>query len=330
MAKTSGGKRMRIVVLDGYTLNPGDLSWEELEALGPCTVYERTAAEQIIERAKDAEIVLTNKVVLSAGVIEQLEKLKFISLLATGYNVVDVEAARKRGIPVANVPAYTTEAVAQIVFAHILNLTQRVGHHSDTVRAGRWSASSDFSYWDGELIEVQGLTMGIIGLGRIGRATAKLARAFGMQVVGYDVVKPSPAIDGCRLAGLEEVFREADVLSLHCPLTPETEGLVNKGRLGLMKRSAFVINTSRGGLVDESALAEALNNGEIGGAGLDVVVSEPPAADNALLNAKNCYITPHIAWATSGARERLLRVTVENVAAFIKGHPQNIVNSVKI
>jgi glycerate dehydrogenase len=328
MAKTADSKRMRIVVLDGHTLNPGDLSWESLESLGPCMVYERTAAALTVERAKEAEIVLTNKTVLSAEVIGQLENLKYIGVLATGYNVVDVEAARKRGIPVANVPAYTTEAVAQMVFAHVLNLTQRVGHHSETVRAGRWSASADFCYWEGELIEVQGLTMGIIGLGRIGRATAKLARAFGMEVVGYDVVKPSPAFKGYRLVGLEEVFRQADVLSLHCPLTSETEGLVNKERLGLMKCSAFVINTSRGGLIDETALAEALNNGEIGGAGLDVVCSEPPAADNALLKARNCYITPHIAWATRGARERLLRVTVENVAAFVKGRPQNIVNDV--
>jgi glycerate dehydrogenase len=330
MDKTVGGKRMRIVVLDGFTLNPGDLSWAGLEALGPCEIYERTAAEEIVERAKEAEIILTNKVVLSAEVIGQLEKLKFISVLATGYNIVDVEAARKLGIPVANVPAYTTEAVAQMVFAHLLNLTQRVGHHSDTVRAGRWSASADFSYWDGELIEVQGLTMGIIGLGGIGRATAKLARAFGMEVVGYDVVEPSPAIEECRLVGLEDVFREADVLSLHCPLTSETEGLVNNERLGLMKRSAFFINTSRGGLVDESALAEVLNSGAIAGAGLDVLVSEPPAAANSLLSAKNCYFTPHIAWATSGARERLLQVTVENVAGFIKGEAQNIVNGVKI
>jgi len=326
MAETASDGTMRIVVLDGYTLNPGDLSWKGLEELGPCTVYERTAAELTVERAKDAEIVLTNKTVLSAEVIEQLENLKYIGVLATGYNVVDVEAARKRGIPVANVPAYTTEAVAQMVFAHVLNLTQRVGHHSETVRAGRWSASEDFCYWEGELIEIQGLTMGIIGLGRIGRATAKLAQAFGMKVVGYDVVKPSPAFKGCRLVGLEEVFRLADVVSLHCPLTSETEGLVNKERLALMKRSAFVINTSRGGLVDETALAEALNKGEIGGAGLDVVGTEPPAADNALLKARNCYITPHIAWATRGARERLLRVTAENVAAFVKGRPQNIVN----
>ncbi len=328
MDKTAGGGQMRIVVLDGYTLNPGDLSWKELESLGPCTVYERTAAALTVERAKEAEIVLTNKTALSAEVIGQLENLKFIGVLATGYNVVDVEASRKRGIPVANIPAYTTEAVAQMVFAHMLNLTQRVGHHSETVRGGRWSASTDFCYWDGELIEVQGLTMGIIGLGRIGRATTKLARAFGMKVVGYDTVKPSPAIKGCRLVGLEDVFRVSDVVSLHCPLTSETEGLVNKERLALMKRSAFVINTSRGGLVDETALAEALNNGEIGGAGLDVVVSEPPAADNSLLKARNCYITPHIAWATRGARERLLRVTVENVAWFVKGRPQNIVNDV--
>ena len=321
---------MKIVVLDGYTLNPGDLSWEELEELGSCSVYERTDAELTVERAKDAEIVLTNKTVLSAAVIEQLEQLRYIGVLATGYNVVDVEAARKRGVAVTNVPAYGTESVAQMVFAHLLNLTQHVGHHSKSVREGRWSKCPDFCYWERPLIELEGLTMGVIGLGRIGKAVARLARAFGMELIGYDVVRPSDLPEGCRMVGLEDVFRLGDVVSLHCPLTAETERLVNKERLGSMKRTAFLINTSRGPLVDETALAEALDDGEIAGAGLDVVGTEPPAAENPLLKAKNCYITPHIAWATRAARERLFRAAVENVAAFLDGRPQNVVNEVVV
>jgi glycerate dehydrogenase len=321
---------MKIVVLDGYTLNPGDLSWEELEELGSCSVYERTDAELTVERAKDAEIVLTNKTVLSAAVIEQLEQLRYIGVLATGYNVVDVEAARKRGVAVTNVPAYGTESVAQMVFAHLLNLTQHVGHHSKSVRDGRWSECPDFCYWERPLIELEGLTMGVIGLGRIGKAVARLAGAFGMKVIGYDVVRPSDLPEGCRMVGLEDVFRLGDVVSLHCPLTAETERLVNKERLGSMKRTAFLINTSRGPLVDETALAEALDDGEIAGAGLDVVGTEPPAAENPLLKAKNCYITPHIAWATRAARERLFRAAVENVAAFLDGRPQNVVNEVVV
>ncbi|UCC22806.1 MAG: D-2-hydroxyacid dehydrogenase [Planctomycetota bacterium] len=319
---------MKIVVLDGYTLNPGDLSWKELEELGSCSVYDRTASELTVERAKGAEIVLTNKTVLSAEVIEQLEKLRYIGVLATGYNVVDVEAARKQGVVVTNVPAYGTESVAQMVFAHLLNLTQHVGHHAESVREGRWSECPDFCYWERPLIELEGLTMGIVGLGIIGKAVARLARAFGMKVIGYDVVRPADLAEGCRLVGLEDVFRLGDVVSLHCPLTGETERLVNKERLGLMKRTAFLINTSRGPLVDEEALAEALNEGEIAGAGLDVAGTEPPSGDNPLLKAKNCYITPHIAWATRAARERLYRAAVENVAAFIAGRARNVVNEV--
>lgn len=319
---------MNIVVLDGYTLNPGDLSWEELEELGSCSVYERTEAGLTVERAKDAEIVLTNKTVLSAEVIGRLATLRYIGVLATGYNVVDVEAARERGVPVTNVPAYGTASVAQMVFAHLLNLTQHIGEHAETVRDGRWSECPDFCYWERPLIELEGLTMGIVGLGRIGRAVARLARAFGMEVIGYDVVRPADLPEGCGMAGLEDVFRRGDVVSLHCPLTGETERMVNMERLGLMKRTAFLINTSRGPLVDEEALAEALDKGVIAGAGLDVVASEPPGGDNPLLKAKNCYITPHIAWATRSARERLLRAAVENVAAFLAGRAQNVVNDV--
>jgi glycerate dehydrogenase len=317
---------MRIVVLDGYTLNPGDLSWGRLDALGECTVYDRTAPEDIVKRAGEAEIILTNKTILSADVIRRLTRLRYIGVLATGYNVVDVEAAGERGILVTNVPSYGTRSVAQMVFAHLLNLTQHVAHHAGTVREGRWAACPDFCYWDMPLLELAGLTLGIVGFGRIGRAVAGLARAFGMKVIVYDVIVPAEMPDGCRMAELEEVFRDADVLSLHCPLTPRTEKLVNAERLALMKPTAFLINTSRGPLIDEPALAEALNAGRLAGAGLDVLSAEPPAADNPLLTAKNCYITPHIAWATRSARQRLLSIAIDNVAAFVAGKPQNVVN----
>jgi glycerate dehydrogenase len=317
-----------IVVLDGYTLNPGDLTWKDLETLGQCTVYDRTTPEEVVTRAKDAEIALTNKTVLSSDIIKQLPKLKYIGVLATGYNVVDVEAAGNLGITVTNVPAYSTQSVAQMVFAHLLNLTQHIGHHAQTVRSGRWASNPDFCYWDMPLIELAGLTMGIIGFGRIGQNTAKLALAFGMKVIAYDIVTPSSMPEGCQFVGLEDVFRTSDVVSLHCPLTPQTKNVVNKQRLALMKKTAFLINISRGPLVDEQALAQALNNEEIAGAGLDVLSSEPPEKDNPLLKARNCFITPHIAWATRSARERLLKVVVDNVAAFLAGKPQNVVNGV--
>jgi len=317
---------MKIVVLDGFTLNPGDLSWEGLEALGQCTVYDRTPEELVIERAAGAQIVLTNKTVLSADTLSALPVLRYISVLATGYNVVDLEAAAERGIAVSNVPAYATESVAQMVFAHLLNLTQDVGGHSRGVREGRWSSCADFCYWDRPLIELAGLTMGIIGFGRTGRATAALARAFGMKVVVHDVVGGGQMPQGCVFVELEDLFRRSDVVSLHCPLTAETRGLVNADRLSLMKPTAFLINTSRGPVVDEAALADALNEGRIAGAGLDVLSSEPPDAGNPLLRARNCFITPHIAWATRAARERLLAASVENVRCFIEGRCRNVVN----
>jgi glycerate dehydrogenase len=273
--------------------------------------------------------VLTNKTLLFSDVIKQLPKLKYIGVLATGYNVVDVEAAGNLGIPVTNVPAYSTHSVAQMVFAHLLNLTQHVGHHAQTVRSQRWTSNPDFCYWDTPLIELVGLTMGIIGFGRIGKATAKLAQAFGMKVIAYDVVTPSGMPEGCQFVDQEDVFRRSDVVSLHCPLTPQTKNIVNKQRLAMMKKTAFLINISRGPIVDEQALAQALNNEEIAGAGLDVLSSEPPEKDNPLLKAKNCYITPHIAWATRSARQRLLKVVVDNVAAFLAGKPQNVVNEAK-
>ncbi len=320
---------MKIVVLDGHTLNPGDLSWKDLEAFGECTVYERTAPKDVVRRAGGAEIALTNKTVLSADIIGRLTKLQYICVLATGYNVVDVEAARQRGIPVSNVPTYGTESVAQMVFAHLLNLTQNVAHHARTVRDGRWAACPDFCYWDTPLLELRGLTMGIVGFGRIGRATAKLARAFGMKVMAYDVAELSQMPEGCEAAELNDVFAKADVLSLHCPLTAQTEKLINTERLSLMKPTAFLINTSRGPLIDEQALADALNGGKLAGAGVDVLSTEPPSKDNPLPRAKNCHITPHIAWATRAARERLLRVTIDNVTAFVAGKPQNVVNGVR-
>jgi len=316
---------VQIVVLDGYTLNPGDLSWEGLEALGSCTIYDRTAPADTVSRAEGAEIVITNKTEVSAEVIAQLDSLKYVGVLATGYNVVDIEAARERGVVVTNVPAYSTRSVAQMTFAHILNLTLHVGDHSGGVRSGRWSSHPDFCYWDTPLIELEGLTMGIVGFGRIGRAVAEVAIAFGMKVLVYDIARPSDVPEGCRIVGLEDVFREGDVVSLHCPLTSENKGLVNEERLGMMKESAFLINTSRGPLVDEQALADALNNERIAGAGVDVLSSEPPEKDNPLLNAENCFITPHISWATRAARGRLLKVATENVAAFLAGKPQNVV-----
>ena len=257
---------MKIVVLDGYTLNPGDLSWDELEALGACEVYDRTPPNQALARAKDAEIVLTNKTVLDAAVLRQLPRLKYIGVLATGYNVVDIQAARERHIPVTNIPTYGTPSVAQMVFAHLLELTQHVAHHAQTVRDGRWTKSADFCYWDFPLIELKGLTMGIVGYGRIGRETGAVAKAFGMKLLAVELA-PRPEGHEAEFVSLDELFRRSDVVSLHCPLTPETKGLVNAQRLALMKRTAFLINTSRGPLVEEQALADALNSGRIAGAG---------------------------------------------------------------
>ncbi|MGC8988950.1 MAG: D-2-hydroxyacid dehydrogenase [Verrucomicrobiia bacterium] len=316
---------MRIVVLDGYTLNPGDLDWSPLEALGSCIIYPRTPLDQVLARAMGAEIVLTNKTILNRETIMQLPALRYIGVLATGYNVVDVAAAKERGIIVTNVPTYGTASVAQMVFAHLLNLTQHVAAHAESVRAGDWTRSEDFCYWRYPLVELAGLTMGIVGFGRIGRETGKLARAFGMKVIYHDVFAASvPAHEGTSV-DLDTLFRESDVVSLHCPLTETNRGLVNAARLDLMKPTAFLINTSRGPLVDERALAEALNSGRIAGAGLDVLCVEPPSPDNPLLTAKNCFITPHIAWATRAARQRLLETAVANVRAFVQGKPENVV-----
>lgn len=317
---------MKIVVLDGFTLNPGDLDWAGLRALGDCEIHDRTAPDEIVPRAADAEIILTNKTVLNRATLAALPKLKYIGVLATGINVVDAVAARERGIPVTNVPDYGTRSVAQLTFALLLELAHHAGHHAQTVREGRWSRCADFCYWDFPLLELDGLTMGLVGFGRIGRAVSQLAAAFGMKVLVHSRCAPENLPPGVRFVGLEELFRSSDVVSLHCPLTPETKQLVNVERLAWMKHTAFLINTSRGPLVDEAALADALNAGKISGAALDVLSVEPPPASNPLLTAKNCLITPHLAWATRAARARLMRIAVANVAAFLAGTPENVVN----
>ncbi len=316
---------MQIVVLDSHTLNPGDLSWAGLHELGQCHIHDRTSPGDIVRRAQEAEIVLTNKTQLSEETIAQLPKLRYIGVLATGYNVVDVKAAHKQNICLTNVPAYGTVSVAQMVFAHLLNLTQHVAEHGQSVQAGTWSRSRDFCYWNFPLVELAGLTMGIIGLGRIGQTTAKLALGFGMKVIYFDLKKSITPQLNAQAVDLDTLFKESDVVSLHCPLTGSNYRLVNEQRLKLMKPTAFLINTSRGPLIDEKALADALNAGKIAGAGLDVLSQEPPEADNPLLKAKNCYITPHIAWATKAARQRLMDIALTNIRAFMNGRPQNVV-----
>jgi glycerate dehydrogenase len=316
----------RIVVLDGFALNPGDLSWEPLAALGELKVYDRTSNERVLERARNAQLVLTNKTLLMRDTLESLPELKYIGVMATGCNVVDLQAARRIAIMVTNVPEYGTNSVAQMVFAHILNLCLHVTEHGQSVSRGAWAKSPDFCYWDFPLIELAGLTIGIVGYGRIGRAVARLATAFGMHVLVNDITTPTGPGDDIKPVDLDTLFRRSDIVSLHCPLTPQTEKLVGREHLKLMKPSAFLINTSRGPLVDEQVLAEALNNKRIAGAGLDVLEQEPPTAENPLFTAPNCYITPHIAWATASARERLMRIVVENVKAFLGGSPKNIVS----
>ena len=315
---------MHIVILDAFTANPGDLSWDALAALGSLAVHDRTDDADIVARAHDARIVITNKTVLSREVIAALPKLECICVLATGYNVVDVAAAKAHGVAVCNVPEYSTPNVAQAVFALILELTNRTGHHDRTVHEGCWAACEDFCYWDGDLVELAGLTLGIVGYGRIGQAVARVGRAFDMRILAHRR-SATGTIEGGAYAELDRLFAESDIVSLHCPLTPDTKELVNAARLATMKRTAFLINTARGGLVNEGALAAALNAGTIAGAGLDVLTVEPPAASNPLLTAKNCVITPHIAWATRNARRRLIAATVENVKAFLAGAPRNVV-----
>lgn len=317
---------MKIVILDGYTANPGDLSWGSLKEMGEVTVYERTRREEIAGRAADADIVLTNKVVMDREMMALLPRLKYIGVLATGYNVVDIEAARERDIIVTNVPAYSTESVAQTVFAHLLTVTNRTEHYAQQNRLGRWAENRDFCYWDTELTELAGKTMGIVGLGHIGRRVAEIALAFGMQVRAMTSKKAEELPAGIQKAELQSLLASADVVSLHCPLTEGTKHLIHRETLRLMKPSAILINTGRGPLVDDEALAEALNEGRLRAYCADVVTEEPPKADHPLLHAPNAFITPHIAWATVEARKRLLQTAIGNVEAFVNGHPVNVVS----
>ncbi|WP_288242171.1 D-2-hydroxyacid dehydrogenase [uncultured Bacteroides sp.] len=316
---------MNIVVLDGYTANPGDLNWDKLQELGKCTIYERTAPDEVLERAAGAEVLLTNKVVLNSETIAALPDLKYIGVLATGYNVVDITAARERGIIVTNIPAYSTPSVGQMVFAHILNITQQVRHYSEKVTQGDWSKSSDFCFYDTPLIELLGKKIGIVGLGQTGYNTARIAIGFGMKVWAVTSKSRLQLPPEIRKADLDQVFHECDIISLHCPLTDNTRNLVNANRLSLMKPTSILINTGRGPLVNEQDLADALNTGKIYAAGLDVLSEEPPRSDNPLLTARNCFITPHIAWANFEARQRLIHITVSNLKAYIDGKPVNVV-----
>ena len=316
---------MKIVVLDGYGLNPGDLSWSAWEALGELKVYDRTSPSELLERSAGAEVLVTNKTLITANDMASFPELKYIGVLATGYNVVDIDAAKARGIVVTNIPAYSTSSVAQMVFAHVLNITQRVGYYANENTQGRWTNNADFCYWDTNLVELDGKKMGIVGYGNIGKATARIALAFGMEVLAYTSKEQKDLPQGIKKATLDELFTESDVVSLHCPLTPETKELVNADRLKTMKPSAILINTGRGPLVNEQDLADALNEGRIAGAGLDVLSVEPSVANNPLLSAKNCFITPHIAWATKEARTRLMDIAINNLRSYQEG---NIINNV--
>ena len=317
---------MKIVVLDGYGLNPGDLSWEALEALGDVDIYPRTAPEDVIDRCFDAEIVLTNKVVFNKKILVSLPRLRYIGVLATGYNVVDVDAAANLDIVVTNIPAYSTDSVVQNTFAHILAMANRVEHYTMQNRKGRWSASPDFVYWDTPLMELAGKTMGIVGLGAIGMRVAKLARCFGMEVYAYTSKASSDLPEGIQKTTFEGLLAVSDILSLHCPLNHATREIINASSIAKMKPGALLVNTGRGPLVNEQDVADALNSGQLGGYGADVMCQEPPSADNPLFSAPNAYITPHVAWATYEARQRLMAIATGNVKAFIDGKPVNVVN----
>ncbi len=317
-----------IVVLDGYTINPGDNPWTPVEALGNCVIYDRTPPELQIERARNADIILTSKCKLDSNVLEALPRLKYISMLATGYNNVDVAAAGRRGIPVANIPAYSTESVAQTTFALILELATAVGLHDAAVKAGEWVRCPDHAFWKTSILELDGLTLGIVGYGTIGRAVARVGTAFGMKILAYTPRIPqNSGPTPVEFVALDELFSRSDVVSLNCPQTSENEGFVNTKLLSCMKSSAYLVNVARGGLVNEVDLAMALCSGVIAGAGLDVVAHEPMLADNPLLNAPNCIFTPHIAWASLAARKRLMAILADNIASFLKGAPNNVVNT---
>lgn len=316
---------MKIVVLDGYVLNPGDLSWDGIKKLGDCTIYDRTAPELTIERAKEAEVAITNKVVFDKNIIKCLPKLKYIGVLATGYNVVDAEAAKNAGIVVTNIPAYSTASVAQMVFSHILNFAQNVSVHAASVSSGEWAKSIDFAYWKTPQTELAGKTLGIIGFGQIGQAVAKIGLALGMKVIFNNRSQKQTELKATQV-DLKTLLSESDFISINCPLTPENAGFINKETIEKMKPTAFLVNTGRGPLINEQDLANALNSGKIAGAGLDVLSVEPASKNNPLPFAKNCFITPHIAWATFEARTRLMNIATENLKVFIDGNPQNVVN----
>lgn len=312
---------MKICILDGYSLNPGDLDWSPVERLGDVTLFDRTPADKIVERAADADIVLTNKVPFSADTLRQLPRLRFICVLATGYNIIDTEAAARQGVVVANIPAYSTMSVAQMAFAHILNITNHVASYAREVADGKWTNCPDFCFWDSALTELAGKTMGIVGLGNTGMATARIAVAMGMKVVALTSKSADTLPEGITPAPLDDVLASADVVSLHCPLTPSTRHLINAASIAKMKPSAILINTGRGPLVDEQAIADALNGGRLAAFGADVLSQEPPRGDNPMLSARNCFLTPHIAWATLEARTRLMSTATENVRQFIAGEP---------
>ena len=318
---------MKIVVLDGHALNPGDLSWEPLRTIGELQVFDRTPADQVVAHARDAEIIFATRTRLPAEILRQLKKTRYIGVMFTGYDVVDVKAARELNITVTNVPTYATSSTAEFAFALLLELCHHVGLHGEATRIGEWSRSTDFSFWKTPLVELAGKTMGIIGFGRIGQRVAEIALAFEMRIIAADEVRSAvPHWPNFRWCEVDELLMQADVVSLHCPLLPQTQGIINSRSLALMKPGSFLINTSRGPLVIEQDLADALNNGRLAGAAVDVLSSEPPSADNPLLRARNCIVTPHIAWATKEARTRLLDIAIANLRAFLDGHPVNVVN----
>lgn len=319
---------MKIVILDGYTENPGDLSWEGFEALGELRVYDRTTDHsQIVERIGDAEAVYTNKTPITKETIAACPNLKYIGVLATGYNVVDVAAAKEAGVIVTNIPTYGTDAVSQYAIALLLELCHHIGEHSDCVKRGDWTSNKDWCFWNYPLIELAGKTMGIIGFGRIGQGTARIAQALGMRVLAYDTFKkPELETETCKYAELDELLKESDVISLHCPLFPATEGIINKENIAKMKEGVLIVNDSRGPLIVEEDLRDALNSGKVAGAAVDVVSTEPIKMDNPLLSAKNCIITPHIAWAPKESRQRLMNIAVDNLKAYVDGKPVNVVN----
>lgn len=319
---------MKIVVLDGYTLNPGDISWEGMEAFGEVTVYDRTKAEEVVERIGDAEVVYTNKTPITKETMDACPGMKFIGVLATGYNIVDIAAAKEKGIPVSNIPTYGTAAVSQFAIALLLELCHHIGEHSDAVKAGEWTSNPDWCFWKYPLVELAGKNMGIIGFGRIGQDTGKIAQALGMKVLAYDAFKrPELESDTCKYVDLDTLLAESDVISLHCPLFPDTEGIINKDTIAKMKDGVMIINDSRGPLIVEQDLRDALDSGKVAGAALDVVSTEPIQMDNPLLGAKNVILTPHIAWAPKESRQRLMDIAVDNLKCYVDGKPQNVVNA---